>query len=338
MHVTTVICESGRPQTTANAAAVVARIGLMPKKALVRSGTALDACANGVDTRIRCTGYARWMVRLVCAITLAGTVSQAVELKQEALKSWEEYVQAADLQMRGRLGAGGVFLWVDEVADRSRRVRAGKILVSPGASHIPRPVPAGLIHDWIGTAFFPNAKLEDVMAVVRDYDHYQDFYKPSVAESKSLPALGEDDRFSMLLVNQEVVAHTALDSEYQACYQEVDAKRWYGIATSTRVQEIRDYGHRGEKKLPPDEGSGYVWRLHSIARFEERDGGVYVELEAMALSRDIPVEVRWAVDPIVRRLSRSALSTSLRQMREAVYSKAGKANNPAASSCAYPAK
>ena len=288
--------------------------------------------------RCSASGYARWIVGLVCAFTLAGTISQAAELKQEALKSWEEYVRAADSQMQGRLGAGGTFLWVDEVPDRGRRVRAGKILVSPGATHIPRPVPAGLIHDWVGAAFFPDAKLQEVMAVVRDYDHYHDFYQPSVAESKSLPAVGEDDRFSMLLVNKEVVANSALDGEYQACYQEVDAKRWYGMATSTRVQEIRDYGHRGEKKLPPDEGSGYIWRLYSIARFEERDGGVYVELEAMALSRDIPVEVRWAVDPIVRRLSRNSLSTSLRQMREAVDSKAGKANNPAATSCAYPAK
>jgi hypothetical protein len=32
--------------------------------------------------------------------------------------------------------------------------------------HIPRPVPAGLIHDWIGVAFFPNTKLNDVLAVV----------------------------------------------------------------------------------------------------------------------------------------------------------------------------
>jgi hypothetical protein len=265
----------------------------------------------------------RWMVSIACAcLTFASVLAEGAELRQEALKHWDEYVQIANSQMKDRLGTGGTFLWVDEAPDRNRRVREGKILVSPGAPHIPKPVPAGLIHDWIGAAFFPNTKLEDVMAVVRDYDHYQDFYKPSVVESKSLAVPG-DDKFSMLLVNKEAVAKTALDSEYQACYQEVDDRRWYGVAYTTRIQEIRDYGHPGEKKLPPDEGSGYIWRLYSIARFEERDGGVYVELEALALSRDIPAAFRWAVDPIVRRVSRNSLLTSLRQMEEAVQSKAG---------------
>jgi hypothetical protein len=54
------------------------------------------------------------------------------------------------------------------------------------------------------------------------------------------------------------------------------------------VQQIEHYGQSGERKLAPDEGSGYLWRVASFARFEERDGGLYLELEVMGLSRDIP--------------------------------------------------
>ena len=43
------------------------------------------------------------------------------------------------------------------------------------------------------------------------------------------------------------------------------------------------------------------------------DGGVYVEMETMALSRDIPAALRWMVDPIVQRVAKSAMTTSLRQ-------------------------
>ncbi len=267
----------------------------------------------------------RWrFVVLVCASLLgSGAVVEAAELKAEALRNWDEYVQAANSKTKDRVGTGGTFLWLDEVPDRNRRVREGNILVAPAAEHIPRAVPAGLIHDWVGAAFFPNTKLEDVLAVVRDYDHYKEFYKPSVVESKSLAAPGEDDKFSILLVNKEVVAKFALDSEYQACFRKLDAKRWYGVAYTTRIQEIRDYGHPGEIKLPPDEGSGYIWRIYSILRFEERDGGVYVEVEAMALSRDIPAALRWVANPIVRRVSKNSLLTSLRQMQEAVRSTAG---------------
>ena len=86
------------------------------------------------------------------------------------------------------------------------------------------------------------------------------------------------------------------------------------------MQEIRHYGKSDEQVLPPDQGKGFIWRLYSVTRFEERDGGVYVELEAIALSRDIPVALRWVVNPMVRRVSKNYMLTSLQQMEGAVRS------------------
>jgi len=37
----------------------------------------------------------------------------------------------------------------------------------------------------------------------------------------------------------------------------------------------------------------------SMARLEERDGGVYLKLEALALTRNIPASVAWMVNPVV---------------------------------------
>jgi hypothetical protein len=108
--------------------------------------------------------------------------------------------------------------------------------------------------------------------------------------------------------------------EYETCYFQTDERRWYSITHTTQVQEIRHYGKPNEQELPPNQGSGYVWRLYSIARFEERDGGIYVEVEAIALSRDVPVAVRWVVNPIVRRVSRNSMLISLQQTKEAVRS------------------
>jgi hypothetical protein len=85
------------------------------------------------------------------------------------------------------------------------------------------------------------------------------------------------------------------------------------------------------KMLPEDEGTGLIWRAYSITRFEERDGGVYIELEAIILSRDIPILLRWIVDPIVRRVSRESLTTSFRQTEEAVRSAAKLGDRYAAS-------
>ncbi len=261
----------------------------------------------------------RSLVMFICAGSLvAPTASRGAELKEETLKTFDAYIQTADSQMRDRLQ--GPFLWVDEAPDRLQRIRAGEILISPVGRQIPKPVPSGLIHDWIGAAFIPDARLEDVVSAVRDYGDYKEFYKPTVVDSKSRGTDGACDQYSMRVVNKETVAETALDIEYETCYFKTDERQWYSITHTTRVQEIRHYGQPNEQELPPNQGVGYIWRLYSVARFEERDGGIYVELEAIALSRDIPVALRWVVNPIVRRVSRNSMLVSLQQMEEAVRS------------------
>ena len=44
--------------------------------------------------------------------------------------------------------------------------------------------PGGMIHHWVGVVFIPGAKLEDVLAVLEDYDHQSTYYSPDVERSK----------------------------------------------------------------------------------------------------------------------------------------------------------
>src|SRR6185295_17160743 len=100
-----------------------------------------------------------------------------------------------------------------------------------------------------------------------------------------------------------------LDTDYESCYIRLDDRRGYTVSRTTRIQEIEQAGTPGERLLPEGEGRGLIWRLFGITRYVERDGGVYVELEAIGLSRDIPGSLRWLVEPIVRRVSQASLST-----------------------------
>lgn len=255
------------------------------------------------------------MIRASCLVLLlcSSSVTFAAELKPETIKAWDEYVQAANARMAER-ARGGHFLWIDEAADRLSRVKRGEVIVAPVSEHAPRSVPHGLIHDWIGAAFVPHARMADILNIVRDYTRYEEFYGPAVSESKKIGQPSPQDyKFSLVLLNQALFQTTALDTEYKSSYIRLDEKRWYSVTSTTRVQEIDDYGQPGARRLPEDQGHGYIWRLYSLARFEERDGGVYVELEAAALSRDIPFSVRWIVEPLVRRVSRNSLTTSLEQ-------------------------
>jgi hypothetical protein len=244
----------------------------------------------------------------------------AAHLKEETVTAWDSYLQSVRADLRDRVQPGGRFLWVLEDPERAAKVRAGEIVVAPAPGQNPRKVPGGLIHHWIGAAFLPGAKLDDVLEVTRDYDRYEQFYRPSVVESKTLAHNDANDLFSMLLMNKAFFLKTALDADYQVTNVRVDKCRFYSTSRTTRVQEIEDYGQPDEHKIPEGEGGGYIWKLFSIARLEQADGGVYVEMEALALSRDIPGMVRIVVDPIVRRVSHNSMLTSIRQTEEAVRS------------------
>jgi len=259
-----------------------------------------------------------WAIALV--ILLFPLPASAADLKPETIKTWEEYVDSAAAKMQERLHSGVPFLWIDEAPDRVANLRSGEIVVSPAGPDIPKRVPSGLIHDWIGAAFNPNATLHDVLPIVRDYGRYKEIYRPAVIDSRAIATGEREDRFSIVLMNKSVILKTAIDSDYRSSYFRVGDQLWYSISEATRIQEIAGYGTDSQRTLPQGQGRGLIWRIHSITRFEERDGGVYIEVEAMVLSRDIPVMLHWMVAPIVRRLSRESLLTSLRQTQDAVRS------------------
>ena len=238
-------------------------------------------------------------------------------LEPATSQAWEDYVHSANERMQQRLSSGQ-FLWVDEAPDRLARVRAGEIIVSPVGPQVPKRVPSGLIHDWVGAVFIPNVSLNDVQQVVRDYARYKDLYQPNVVDSKVIANSEDKDRFSMLVLNQALLLKMAYDADYESSYVKVDDRRAYSVERTTRVQEIQDYGSSDQHALQEGEGHGIIWSLSGITRFMERDGGVYMELEGIGLSRDIPASMRWLVDPIVRRVSRSSLLTSLQQTQKAV--------------------
>ena len=263
---------------------------------------------------------------LIPLITLLPATINAASLEPTTLKAWDAYVESAKIQMEQRLSPGNTFLWVDEEPERLARVRAGEIAVSPVGPQNPQKVPSGLIHDWVGSAFIAGVTLQDVLQVVRDYGQYKELYQPGVVDSRVIDTAETKDRFSMLLIHKSTFLKTALDADYESRYVHIDDRRIYSVSRATRIQEIDDYGSRAQRIVPEDEGKGIIWRLFSITRYAERDGGVYVELEAIGLSRDIPASLRFLVEPIVRRVSRASLSTSLRQTENAVRSRAELAN------------
>lgn len=242
----------------------------------------------------------------------------AADLNQQTLKAWDEYIQGINVQMNERSAGTSAFLWIDEASGRRERVRQGEILVEPAGKNIPEKVPQGLIHNWRGAVFIPNANIASVFAILNDYEQYDRIYNPAVIEAKLLNVSGPTRKFSLVLAEKAPFVTAAIASEYTSQTIRLDKHRWYTVTHSTRIQQIDDFGRPGARELPPDQGTGYIWRLFSIQKFEEGDGGVYVELESIALSRNIPFEIQWLVRPILQHLPRETMTATLQKTRDAV--------------------
>lgn len=265
-------------------------------------------------------------------------ILNAASLEPPTSKAWEEYIVSATAtgRMEQRLAPGTTFLWMDEAPEHLARVRAGEIVVSQAAPQNPQRVPSGLIHDWIGTAFIANVTLDDLMHVMRDYTRYKDLYQPAVIASKMLNSKVLDNHevresYSILLLNKSILPKTAIDIDFESRYVKNGRSAGSILSCSTRIREIEGYDTHAQRTMPEGVGDGIMWKLFSITYYLERDGGVYLEVEVIALSRDIPASLRWLVEPIAPHASRKALATSLQQTKEAVRGHAALAANKARS-------
>jgi hypothetical protein len=258
-------------------------------------------------------------MRSLCALLSFISLSSlsGAELGQPTLRAWEDYIRKADSKAMTRSLAASRFLMIDELSEAGRRLQRGETFVAPFQKSGIVAIPAGLIHDWLGAAFIPNVSLKDVLSVVRNYGQYEKLYRPAVLESRCISRDESRDLFSMIWSKKTFFTAVTLEGDYESSYTQIAQTRWISDSHSTRIREIEDHGKPSERRLEPGKGSGYIWRLNSFARYEQKDGGVYVEIEAIALSRDIPPTIRWFVCPIVARTSRDALATSLQQTRKA---------------------
>jgi hypothetical protein len=82
-------------------------------------------------------------------------------------------------------------------------------------------------------------------------------------------------------------------------------------AVSARIAELASPDQPDSPEFPVGQGHGYLWRVNKYWRLEEKDGGVYTQVESIALSRDVPAIFAWLVNPLIRRISRQTLANLL---------------------------
>ena len=242
-------------------------------------------------------------------------------LKPQTLEAFSAYIRAAEAGMEPTLDGKVPFLWSDTDVEKARQVRDGQILAQFSSGEGPVKVPHGLIHDWIAAAYIPAIDVEQVLELVQDYDNHKNIYQPEVVASKLLSHRGNDFRIYLRLLKKKIVT-VILDTDHDVHYGSLDRTRWFCHSFTTRISEVEDAGTPKERVLPPDTGYGFLWRLFSYWRFQERDGAVWVECRAISLTRDVPFGLGWVIEPIVQKLPKESLINTLEATRRALHAKA----------------
>jgi len=259
-------------------------------------------------------------MRLAAALALwalAVPCGRAAELKPETVQAFDRYIHDTEARLEQRVHPGGAFLWTDEDTQRAVQVRQGQVAIENRGGRGAIAVPGGLIHAWIGAVFIPGSTLAKTLALVQDYDHNQDHYKPEVLASRLVGRNGNDFKIYLRVMKKEVIT-VILDTDYDVRYFPLDGGRCHSRAYSTRIAEVDHAGKPDERVLPPGHDSGCLWKLYSYWRFQERDGGVYVECEAISLTRAVPAGLGWVIQPIITSLPRESLANTLRETRAAL--------------------
>jgi hypothetical protein len=130
-----------------------------------------------------------------------------------------------------------------------------------------------------------------------------------------------DDYFVQERFCKKKIITTVIDTDQKVHYHVVDNTHAWSRSRATRIQEVDNAGRSDERLEPEGHDKGFVWKLNTFWRFEEKDGGTYLECQAISLSRDIPTGLGWMVGSLVSNLSKESLTFTLTTSRSALAKK-----------------
>jgi hypothetical protein len=264
---------------------------------------------------------------LLSLLIVSAQPLSAADLSPETSAAFERYIRSKEALDASSLSHPSQFLIMDAALDAERkqayaRLQRGEILIepSPGHGRAAQPVPGGLIHDWIGLVFVPSVSLRQALATLQNYARDSEYYRPQVMKSALLRSSGDDFHIFLRLAQTHGIT-LVFDTEYDVRYTHLDATHASSRSYSTRIVEVKNPGRPSEHEVPPADDRGFLWRLYSYWRFYEADGGVYVQCNAVSLTRNVPTGFGWMVGPFIEKIPRDSLSFTLDATRKALAAK-----------------
>ncbi len=240
------------------------------------------------------------------------------EAPAAAVATFNSYVGAVEARLAEQHRSAEGFLAGEAAeAEGLARLRGGEVVVEQITPPAGAELPGALLHHWRGTAFAPGAKAEDFERLLRDFNGYAQYFAPQVLQARLMAADG-DRVEGWMRVRERHVITVVLDSTYEVEFGRLDGQHGWSASRSTRIAEVDGAGTKDERVLGAGEEHGFLWRMNSYWSWEERDGGLYMQIESVSLTRGIPVGLGWAVRPFVESIPRESLEFTLRAAKSRV--------------------
>ncbi len=262
-----------------------------------------------VDTRFMETIF-RWILHFVSAGLLLFVMTPApmmAEPTTEAVAGFNTYIKVLESRVAKQHESPDGFLTpLDQ-----KLLQRGELVIEPVTPVTATKLPGALLHHWRGTAFAAGAKPADFERLMKDISAYPQHFAPQVLQARILMQRG-DHLQAFMRIRQQHVITVVLDTTYDINFGHLDADHGYSLSRSLSISEVGSPGSSAEHILSPDQEHGFLWRLNTYWSYEERDGGLYMQIESVSLTRSIPAGLKWVVEPFVEKIPRDSLEFTLR--------------------------
>ena len=238
---------------------------------------------------------------LVGAVLLLNASHLFAEPSPTALAAFNTYTAQVESRLDRQHNSPDAFLALDPAA--LTQLRSGQLLIE----HLPTPAASNaLLHHWRATAFVPNATAADFERLLQNFTAYPHNFAPQIISTTVLSHT-PTDTLLRLRTRQHHVITVVLDTTVDVTFTTLDAGRGYSISRSTHVDQIT-----------PSGDNGFLYRLNTYWTYEQRDGGLYLQIESLSLTRSIPRGLAWAVQPYLESIPRESLVFTLTSARNAL--------------------
>lgn len=270
---------------------------------------------TGTVVSMKQRSRSRWLGLVACfsSVALIAPAAFAIEPSAEAVADFNSYTAKVEARLAGEHRSPARFL----APEHSAQLRRDDPVIDELTPEGGKTLPGALLHDWRGTAFVPGATAADFERLMEDFGAYPRHYAPEVVRARVLARQG--DRFQVLMrMRQQHVITVVMDTTYDVTFGRLDALHGFSISRSTKIDEIASAGTRSEHALSASDTHGFLWRLNTYWSYVQRDGGLFIQIESVSLTRSIPAALGWAIGPFVESVPRDSLEFTLESTYKAL--------------------